>query len=225
MRKSCVALCATGVLVTGLAAGCGAASPPVTPAASPTAVQSTATPERVARPELVRQPYSPDDVAFMAGMIPHHAQALIMTGWAPSHGASQALQLMCERMRISQTDEIKFMRTWLLDRGQFVPAADATHMKMERDGMTHEMLMPGMLNEAEMAALDKARGREFDRLFLQGMIKHHGGAITMVEDLYKAYGAMQDDFVYLFVSDVFADQSVEIERMQEMLAALGGGTK
>ena len=181
-------------------------------------------PDPPARPELVRQPYSPADVKFMAGMIPHHAQAVIMTGWAPSHGASPKLQLMCERMLISQRDEIAFMRTWLRDRGQTVPAADATHMKMEHDGMTHDMLMPGMLNEAEMAALDKAHGREFDRLFLIGMMKHHQGAIDMVVELSASYGAMQDDIVYLFATDIQADQAAEIERMQLMLDALGGGT-
>jgi uncharacterized protein (DUF305 family) len=85
------------------------------------------------------------------------------------------------------------------------------------DGMEHDMLMPGMLNDEEMAALDKARGPEFDRLFLIGMIKHHQGAITMVNDLFAANGSMQDDDVYKFASDVFADQSTEIERMQQML--------
>jgi uncharacterized protein (DUF305 family) len=156
-------------------------------------------------------------------MIPHHAQAVVMAGWAQSHGASPQLQLMCERMLISQRDEIAFMRTWLRDRGQTVPAADATHMKMEHDGMTHDMLMPGMLSEAEMAALDKARGKDFDRLFLIGMIKHHQGAIGMVEELFASHGAAQDDFIYLFAADIQADQATEIDRMQLMLEALGGG--
>ena len=185
--------------------------------------QSAKPADPVARPELVRQPYSTADVKFMTGMIPHHAQAVIMAGWAPSHGANPQLQLMCERMLISQRDEILFMRTWLLDRGQPVPAADATHMTMEHDGMKHDMLMPGMLSAAEMAALDKARGKEFDRLFLIGMIKHHQGAIGMVEELFASYGAAQDDFVYLYASDVQADQAAEIERMQKMLETLGGG--
>lgn len=216
-------------LALALSVGCATQNPPVmTPAAAPAPPAAMTMPMTtpdglVARPELVRQPFNAADVAFMSGMIPHHAQAVIMTGWAPSHGASPALQLMCERMLVSQRDEIKFMRTWLLDRGQPVPPADATHMTMEHDGMTHQMLMPGMLTAEEMAALDKARGPEFDRLFLIGMIKHHGGAISMVDDLYAAHGSMQDDFVYLFASDIYADQSMEIERMQEMLAALGGG--
>lgn len=175
------------------------------------------------RPELVRQPYSTADVKFMQGMIPHHAQAVIMAGWAKPNGASPQLQLMCERMLISQRDEIAFMRTWLRDRGQTVPPPDAKHGVMEHDGMKHEMLMPGMLTDEEMAALQKARGREFDRLFLIGMIKHHQGAIGMVEELFASHGAAQDDNVYLYASDVYADQLAEIERMELMLAALGGG--
>lgn len=175
------------------------------------------------RPELVRQPYSKADVEFMQGMIPHHAQALVMCGMAKSNGASAQLQLLCERMSISQKDEIAMMRTWLRDRGQTVPAPDATHMTMDHGGMKHDMLMPGMLTDKELDALRKARGKEWDRLFLIGMIKHHQGAIDMVDVLFKSHGAAQDDDVYLFASDVFADQTAEIERMELMLAALGGG--
>jgi uncharacterized protein (DUF305 family) len=175
------------------------------------------------RPELVRQPYSKADVAFMQGMIPHHAQALVMCSMAKSNDASAQLQLLCERMSISQRDEIAMMRTWLRDRAQTVPAPDATHMTMDHDGMKHDMLMPGMLTEKELGELRKARGKEWDRLFLIGMIKHHEGAIAMVDELFKAHGAAQDDDIYLFASDVFADQTAEIDRMQLMLAALGGG--
>jgi len=175
------------------------------------------------RPELVRQPYSTADVTFMQGMIPHHAQALVMCAMAKPNGASAQLQLLCERMSISQRDEIAMMRTWLRDRGQTVPAPDATHMTMDHGGMKHDMLMPGMLTDKELDALRKARGKDWDRLFLVGMIKHHEGAIAMVEELFKAHGAAQDDDIYLFASDVFADQTAEIERMQLMLAALGGG--
>ncbi|MBM3751323.1 MAG: DUF305 domain-containing protein [Acidimicrobiia bacterium] len=175
------------------------------------------------RPELVRQPYSKADVEFMQGMIPHHAQALVMCSMAKPNGASAQLQLLCERMSISQKDEIAMMRTWLRDRGQTVPAPDATHMTMDHGGMKHDMLMPGMLTDEELATLRKARGKDWDRLFLIGMIKHHQGAIDMVDVLFKSHGAAQDDDVYLFASDVFADQTAEIERMEQMLAALGGG--
>jgi uncharacterized protein (DUF305 family) len=88
---------------------------------------------------------------------------------------------------------------------------------MKMNGMEHEMLMPGMMSDEQMAALDKARGAEFDRLFLEGMIRHHQGAVDMVEVLFKAYGAAQDETIYKFASDVYADQSIEIDRMHEML--------
>jgi uncharacterized protein (DUF305 family) len=170
----------------------------------------------------IQQPFSVADVNFMSGMIPHHAQAVVMAGWAVSHGARNDVRILCERIAVAQRDEIKFMQTWLNDRGQEVPEATATHHKMKMpNGAVHDMLMPGMLTDEEMAQLDKARGPEFDRLFLQGMIKHHQGAITMVEELLASYGAAQDDEIYRFASDVFADQSTEIDRMTKMLA--GGG--
>ena len=174
-------------------------------------------PDPPARPDLVRQSYNEADVTFVSGMIPHHAQAVIMAGWAPSHGARKDVAILCEKIVVAQTDEIFFMRNWLRDRGQVVPSATETKHKMMMNGMTHDELMPGMLSDEEMAALDKSRGPDFDRLFLIGMIKHHQGAITMVNELFNAYGLMQDDQIYKFASDVFADQSTEITRMQEML--------
>src|ERR1051325_10528661 len=168
-------------------------------------------------PGLGRLPYSDADVEFMSGMIPHHAQAVLMAGWAPSHGARQDVRILCERIVVGQRDEIIMMQNWLRDRDQVVPDATSTRMKMMMDGMEHDMLMPGMLTDEEMAQLDRARGAEFDRLFLLGMIKHHQGAIDMVDELFKAYGAAQDEKVFRFASDVYADQSTEIDRMQKML--------
>jgi len=186
-------------------------------AARPTQ-QPPAPPDPPARPDLVRQPYNAADVEFMSGMIPHHAQAVLIAGWAASHGARPDLRILCERIVVEQRDEIAFMRTWLRDRGQTVPAANATHHRMTMNGVEHDMLMPGMLSDEQLAQLDKARGPEWDRLFLTGMIKHHEGALAMVDVLFKAYGAMQDDDIYRFAADVQADQSIEIERMQKMLA-------
>src|SRR5580765_6219397 len=172
-------------------------------------------------PGLGQFPYSDADVDFMAGMIPHHAQAVVMAGWAPSHGARQDVAILCERIVVGQRDEIATMQTWLSDRGEEVPDAASTRHKMKMNGETHEMLMPGMLSDEEMAALDRARGPEFDRLFLIGMIQHHQGAIDMVEKLFKSYGAAQDETVFKFASDVYADQSTEIARMTQMLEATG----
>jgi uncharacterized protein (DUF305 family) len=161
------------------------------------------------------------DVHFMSGMIPHHAQAVLIAGWAESHGARRDVRILCERIVVSQRDEIALMQTWLADRALPVPAANATHHRMNMGGVEHDMLMPGMLTAEELARLDKARGPEFDRLFLTYMIKHHEGAIAMVDELFKAHGAAQDEVVFRFASDVYADQTGEIERMQKMLA--GGG--
>jgi uncharacterized protein (DUF305 family) len=192
------------VLVFAAACDIGCASAP--------AARLHATP-----PGLGRLPYTDADVEFMSGMIPHHAQAVVMAGWAPSHGAREDVAILCERIVVGQRDEIDTMQTWLRDRGLPVPDATSTRHKMTMNGMTHEMLMPGMLTDEEMAALDQARGPEFDRLFLEGMIKHHQGAIDMVDVLFKAYGAAQDETVFKFASDVYADQGIEIARMHEML--------
>jgi len=169
-----------------------------------------------------RFPYTAADVHFMTGMIAHHAQAVKMGGWAVSHGASREMQALCARIVVAQTDEINLMQTWLAERGQKVPPADQMRMRMTMGGMEHDMLMPGMLSDEEMAELDRARGRAFDRLFLTGMIKHHLGAIEMVDELFASPGAGQDELVFRFASDVYADQSTEIDRMQKMLNSLQG---
>lgn len=169
-----------------------------------------------------RYPFTPADVHFISGMISHHAQAIVMAGWAPSHGASQSVRTLCERIINAQTDEITLMQNWLKDRHQPVPDAKAAPMKMMMDGVEHEMLMPGMLTDAQMKQLSQATGPEFDRLFLRLMIQHHQGALTMVKELFATPGAGQDEAVFKFASDVGADQSTEIDRMQKMLITLLG---
>lgn len=155
----------------------------------------------------------------MSGMIGHHAQAIVMARWAPTHGASSSVRILCERIINAQTDEIAIMQQWLRDRRQPVP--DATPgMKMTMGGMEHVMLMPGMLSELQMKQLDEARGPAFDRLLLTFMIQHHQGAVTMVKELLGSYGAGQDQTVFKFASDVNVDQATEIARMRKMLAAL-----
>ena len=163
---------------------------------------------------------NPADVHFMTGMIPHHAQAVLIAGWAPSHGARADVQRLCERIVVAQRDEIALMQAWLRQHGQEVPPANATHMRMTMDGMTHDMLMPGMLTDEELKRLDAARGSEFDRLFLQAMVKHHQGAISMVDELEASTGARQDETVFRFSSDVYADQTTEINVMQKMLETI-----
>ncbi len=173
-----------------------------------------------ARVDSIRRPYTAADIEFMSGMIGHHAQAVKMAGWAESHGASKSLQIFCGRVAMAQTAEIGLMSNWLKDRNQPVPEPDARGMKMKMNGQDMFMMMPGMLTDEQMKQLDAARGADFDRLFLTFMIQHHKGAITMVDTLFNTPGAGQDEFVFKFANDVQADQSTEIDRMQQMLAAM-----
>ncbi|HET6763097.1 MAG TPA: DUF305 domain-containing protein, partial [Longimicrobiaceae bacterium] len=169
---------------------------------------------------------TPADAHFMSAMIHHHAQAIVMSRLAPDHAQNEQVKVLASRIINAQQDEIATMQQWLRDRGQPVPEATPGPMKMEMNGMQHDMLMPGMLTEAQMAQLDAARGPEFDRLFLTFMIQHHKGAVSMVTDLFGSYGAAQDETVFKFANDVNVDQTTEIARMQRMLAALifGGDT-
>jgi len=166
---------------------------------------------------------NPADVAFMSGMIHHHAQAIVMAGWSSTHGASDRIRTLSQRITVSQTDEIRMMQQWLREHGQPAPEPSPTGQMMMMGGVEHEMLMPGMLTPDQMAQLDAARGADFDRLFLTFMIQHHEGALTMVDELLGSYGGGVDDFIYKVASDTFADQGSEIDRMQRMLDAMGSG--
>ena len=177
-----------------------------------------------ARRDSLRRPYNAADITFMSGMIGHHAQAVKMAGWCESHDASKSLQIYCGRVAMAQTAEIGLMQAWLKDRNQPVPVADARGMMMMMGGTMGFMTMPGMLTAAQMAQLDSARGVNFDRLFLTFMIQHHRGAITMVDALFNTPGAGQDEIVFKFANDVQADQTTEIERMEQMLEALPPST-
>jgi uncharacterized protein (DUF305 family) len=173
-----------------------------------------------ARADSLRYPYTRADIHFMSAMIGHHAQAIVMAGWANTHGAGPSVRTLAERIVNAQQDEIATMQLWLRDRQQPVPEARPGGMKMMMNGHEHEMLMPGMLTEAQMKELDEAKGAEFDRLFLTYMIQHHRGAVSMVKDLFGTNGAAQDETVFKFANDVNVDQSTEIARMETMLAAL-----
>jgi uncharacterized protein (DUF305 family) len=171
----------------------------------------------IADAEKAAAQFAPADVEFMQGMIPHHAQAIIMARWAATHGARADVRTLAERIAIAQTDEIRMMRRWLAERKQDVPDSMATRHVMRMGDMVHEMMMPGMLTDEQMKALDAARGSSFDRLFLTGMIGHHQGAIAMVRELFSHGNAGHDDLVFRFASDVEADQSAEIMQMQRIL--------
>jgi uncharacterized protein (DUF305 family) len=161
------------------------------------------------------------DVKFMQGMIHHHAQALDMVALLEKNTNSDDMRKLGERIRISQRDEIGMMQRWLRAHGAEAPDPHAMHMPgMTMPGMDHGPMMPGMLTPEEMEHLASLKGVEFDRAFLSGMIKHHGGALTMVHDLFATPGAGQESIIFAFASDVVADQQMEIDRMNGMLAAL-----
>jgi len=152
------------------------------------------------------------DIKFMQGMIGHHAQAVEMVDLLMQNSNSNAMKNLALRIKVSQDDEMNMMRTWLQNHGAAIPGPHSHH---EPGGF-----MPGMLTAEEMTQLAAAKGVDFDRLFLQGMIKHHGGAITMVEELFKSPGAGQENGIFAFASDVDADQRMEIDRMGAMLKEL-----
>jgi uncharacterized protein (DUF305 family) len=205
------------VLAAACSANKAAMQTPVTPASSSA---NEAKYVAKARADSARLPYTEADIHFMSGMIHHHAQAIAMAKMAPTHGASPEIRRLCERIINAQTDEITLMSNWLRDRNQPVPVPSASGMTMMMNGMEHTMLMPGMLTEEQMKELDASRGADFDKLFLKGMIQHHQGAITMVNEVQSTNGAGQDEMTFKLTSDVYADQSTEIARMQKMLAQL-----
>src|SRR5580692_1387532 len=226
---------AAGILVLASIASAGCAShsagpaqtapaPASTSASAPAAtantgpVRTSAAAIAEARADSVRHPYTAGDVQFMQGMIGHHAQALIMAAWAPTHDASPSVQTLCLRIINSQQDGITLMQHWLADRQQMVPDGHTPGMKMMMNGTEQTMLMPGMLTPAQMTELDHAKGLDFDRLFLTDMIQHHRGAVSMVHDLFETQGAGQDEIVFKFASDANVDQTTEIARMEKMLA-------
>jgi len=150
------------------------------------------------------------DVRFMQGMIGHHRQALEMTALVGARTAHEGMRLLAKRIEISQADEIGMMLDWLKARGEPAPDSHAHHAP-------GAVLMPGMLTAGEMQRLADATGVEFDRLFLELMIKHHDGALVMVDELFSSAGAGQQSDISAFASDVEADQRMEIERMSAML--------
>jgi uncharacterized protein (DUF305 family) len=198
-----------------MAAGCGATSagqsaPIVQPGAAGEATR-TITAEQAA--SMPQPQHSAADVTFMQGMIGHHAQAIEMTDLLKTRTRSDDMRKLALRIAVSQADEIKRMQEWLRARGEALPDPHAHH--------THDAaLMPGMLTAVEMKRLADASGPEFDKLFLEYMIKHHEGALVMVRELFASPGAAQESDVFAFASDVDADQRMEIQRMSAMLKEL-----
>jgi uncharacterized protein (DUF305 family) len=197
---------------------CGGTSQTVETRPSPAGgvVNNEGTPD----PYGERYPVTEADIEFMSHMISHHAQAIVMSRLAPTHGASESIQTLAGRIINAQGDEIALMQQWLRDRNYPVPEPSPTGVKMVMNGVEHEMLMPGMLTPEQMKQLDAARGPEFDKLFLTLMIQHHEGATAMVTKLFNTPGAGQNETVFKFASDVNVDQTTEIARMKKMLFML-----
>jgi uncharacterized protein (DUF305 family) len=198
-----------------IAVVCGASCRTAAVQSSPPIVQPGAPGEPshdvsiAAAADLSRVQFVGDDVKFMQGMIGHHAQAVEMVALARTHSHRDDIRTLALRIDLSQQDEIAMMRHWLQSRGQ---PSDGMHQ--------HGGLMPGMLTPDEMTQLSAAAGDEFDRLFLERMIKHHTGALAMVAELFSTPGAGQEVEIFSFASDVDADQRMEIDRMSAMLTAL-----
>ena len=222
-------------LAVALMTGCASAPPATGPAAEPADQEQSPSPapavspdalDRAARADSVRAHYTDADVAFMTGMIHHHAQALVMARMAPSHDASPTLRTLAERIIAGQKDEIFLMQRWLRDRGEPVPEVDGDDHAGHAAHAAHPEMAPmaGMLTPGQLARLDGARGPQWDRLFLTYMIQHHQGALVMVEELFAAAGAGQGDEIFKIASDIGVDQATEIDRMQRMLEDLVFGS-
>jgi uncharacterized protein (DUF305 family) len=212
LRSVSLSLRVAGVVLAAAAAACRTAdtsgAPPIVQPGAPGQSSHTIAAEQAA--DLSKVQFTPADVEFMQGMIGHHAQALEMTDLLATRTASDDMRKLAHRIELSQADEINMMKRWLEVRGQAVPSEHAHHMHGAK-------LMPGMLTPEEMAHLADAKGAEFDRLFLEYMIKHHEGALTMVKELFAVPGAAQESEIFSFASDVDADQRMEIDRMGAML--------
>jgi uncharacterized protein (DUF305 family) len=217
MRLSTYA-CAAGALAA-LILGCSRPATVAETAPAPASAEQTdSAAVAKARADSVRYPYIEADVEFMSAMIGHHSQALLMAGWAPTHGAGSSVRTLAERIINGQQDEIVTMQRWLRDREKPVPEPG----RMGTSSTSHHQHsgMPGMLTPDQLQQLDQARGSEFDRLFLTFMIQHHRGAVSMVQKLFATPGAARDETVFKFANDVSVDQRTEVARMERMLAGL-----
>lgn len=218
------------MLVVAVAAcgGAPSASPEgPAPASAAPAVFQPGAPGESARQVDAREmtglvmPHTEADADFMRGMIHHHQQAVEMVDLLETRTQDRQMRQLALRIEISQRDEIGFMERWLEARDEDPPAMGGMdHAGMDHAAMGHAMpMMPGMLTPEQMAELEAAEGVAFDRLFLEYMIQHHDGAIVMVEELFASPGAGQEPEINRFATDVDADQSMEIQRMQAMLNA------
>ncbi|MGH8838194.1 MAG: DUF305 domain-containing protein [Jiangellaceae bacterium] len=191
-------------------------APPVVQLGPPGETGTPLTDDEIA--ELDDAQYTEADVAFVQGMISHHAQALVMTDLVADRTGRDDLPQLAERMDVSQRDEITQMERWLEDRGEDVPDASAGHHHGDGE------LMPGMLTDDDLARLEAASGRDFDELFLLYMIRHHEGAMMMVAELLSSDDGGQESDVFRLAQHIDSDQNVEIARMKSLLAEIAASS-
>ena len=230
LKSSSVSLFFISILLLSLTAGCSGTET-TTEADEPGHNYAEMEERYWERIKESRMNFTQADIDFMYGMIPHHAQALIMSRLAPENNASPSIQILAARIINAQGDEIELMKKWLRDRDQPVPEIHIdglemmVHMDDGHDGHGdhghHDMHdhsdMPGMLSQDQLEELAAATGTEFDSLFLEFMIEHHKGAIIMVDELFAADGAASDREIFDLASGINAEQETEIERMKLML--------
>ncbi len=222
--RAAIAIACLAVLTTALHSCASGPRRSESPAPPQPAVESHSRAELEtiyrARTDSARSIFAEADVRFMTGMIGHHAQAILMSELAPDRAADPSIRTLAARIVNAQKDEIATMEQWLKDRGQPVPEIHWSGIHLMVHGPEYAAHMPGMLTEEQLRQLEAARGSEFDRLFLEFMIQHHRGAVTMVRELFETDGAAQDEIVFRLASDIQVDQLTEIARMERMLAEL-----
>jgi uncharacterized protein (DUF305 family) len=215
---SAVVLCLSASAAIAQQSKSSAAPVPIVQPGAPGKPTKTLPPSAASSTRKTAKP----DVDFMQGMIMHHQQAVDMVAILLKNGKNERLRAFGIKISLSQTGEIKFMKQWLTDRGEAIEMSHGAMMampgaKMDADGGMSGMMMPGMLTPAQMDALSKAKGDECDHLFLTGMIQHHGGALSMVDDLLHEPLGAQDPVMFDFATDIDNTQSAEIKLMQSML--------
>ncbi|MBB5777425.1 DUF305 domain-containing protein [Nonomuraea jabiensis] len=211
MRAALIVVMGTVVALSG----CTSSSPPPAPRADSTAPviapgrpgeqAKTLSPSEAAT-AVPSATANASDIKYVQDMVVHHRQALDMSLLAPSRADSAQLKSLASRIKDAQGPEIQFMTTWLREQQQTVPDHHAAH-----EGM------PGMATPAQMEALKAAKGKDFDRMFLELMINHHLGAIKMSEQVLTSGSHIR---VEELASDVSVTQAAEIRRMQQMQSAL-----
>ena len=199
-----IAVAATGLALAAVLSACGGSHSGMTGMSSSTATAggSSASGASSAASDTARQ----GDIAFAQSMIPHHQQAIEMADLALKNASSAKVKELATQIKGAQDPEIKTMKGWLSSWGA------PEDMGMDHSGMGG---MTGMMSDADMKKLEAARGADFDTMWLQMMIAHHQGALTMANDVLTT---TQDPDVKTLAQAVVSGQTKEIDTMKGLLA-------